>query len=114
MARPTAKPGGSGPRREAHALTGRSVRLDPLRHAVRPDLADIRLADRVFAPHYAEPLTRTLARSATLLAGDAEPLAQLERSERFDVLELAGGRAWGVAPGRGLVGYVDADALAAT
>lgn len=36
----------------------------------------------------------------------------LDAGEPFEVLELAGGYAWGVAPEHGVVGYVDADALA--
>lgn len=90
------------------------MRLDPRTHAVRRDLADVRLADRVFAPHYAAPALRTLARAAALNPsreiGD-EQLAQLAAGDRFEVLELAGGQAWGVAPVQGLVGYLDADAL---
>ena len=36
--------------------------IDPRVDAVRRDLADVRLAERVFAPHYAAPLPRTLGR----------------------------------------------------
>ena len=39
---------------------------------------------------------------------DAEILAMLATGEMFEVLELAGGNAWGIARGVGLVGYVDA------
>ncbi len=83
--------------------------------AVRRDLADVRLAERVFAPHYAAPMPRTLARAAALRAGrapDSEVLSQLASGDSFEVLELAGSNAWGVAPGLGLVGYLDADSLA--
>ena len=38
-------------------------------------------------------------------------LAELAAGEPFEVLELAGGRAWGFAPGPRLAGYVDAGAL---
>ena len=81
---------------------------------MRRDLADIRLADRVFAPHYAAPMPRTIAEATPLLAGrqvDSEVLAQLDRGDVFEVLELSGDRAWGVAPGRKLVGYIPAGAL---
>jgi hypothetical protein len=90
------------------------MRLDPRTHAVRRDLADVRLADRVFAPHYAAPAQRTLARATILKPSretGGEQLAQLAAGERFEVLELAGGQAWGIAPAQRLVGYVDADAL---
>lgn len=83
---------------------------------MRRDLADVRLADRVFAPHYAAPLSRTLVRDVSLRAAsaaDSEVLASLKAGELFEVLELAGGNAWGTAPAAKLVGYVDADALEA-
>ena len=88
--------------------------LDPLHHAVRGDLADVRLADRVFAPHYAAPLDCHVGRPVALLAARDEAsavLAQLAKGDAFEVLELAGTKAWGIAPARGLVGYVDRDAL---
>ena len=82
---------------------------------MRPDLADVRLAGQVFAPHYAAPMDRVLARATALSAVrtlDGEPLATLAAGDRFEVLEIAGEHAWGVAPGCGLVGYVDQAALA--
>jgi hypothetical protein len=88
-----------GPTRKRFALTGVSAPVDPRVDAVRGDLADIRLADRVFAPHYASPMPRALARAVALRAGP------------FEVLELAGINAWGVAATPRLVGYIDADAL---
>jgi hypothetical protein len=83
--------------------------------AVRRDLADVRLADRVFAPHYAAPMPRALATRAALrvsAATDSEVIADLAAGDVFEVLELAGNHAWGVAPGPGLVGYIAAAALA--
>jgi hypothetical protein len=83
--------------------------------AVRRDLADVRLADRVFAPHYAAPMPRQLAASAQLRSGapaDSDVLASLAAGDVFEVLELAGSHAWGVAPAAGLVGYIPASALA--
>jgi len=90
------------------------VTIDPRVDAVRGDLADVRLADRVFAPHYAAPLPRPLVTAAALRAtkkSDSEILAQLDSGSIFEVLELSGGNAWGVAPAVGLVGYIDASAL---
>jgi hypothetical protein len=81
---------------------------------VRGDLADVRLADRVFAPHYAAPMPRLLAGDAPLRAArprDSEVIAQLHSGDVFEVLELSGGTAWGVAEAAGLVGYVDAAAI---
>jgi hypothetical protein len=99
----------SPPPRNRFALTGRSVQIDPRREAARRDLADVRLADRVFAPHYAAPLIQIAARPTALrLARDAdsEVLATLGSGDVFEVLELSGGLAWGSAPGHKLVGYV--------
>jgi hypothetical protein len=86
-----------------------------LRYAVRADLADIRLADRVFAPHYAAPLVRTVACATPLRVGlgtTADMLAEIAAGEPFEVLELTHDCAWGVAPVQGLVGYISAKALA--
>lgn len=82
---------------------------------MRRDLADVRLADRVFAPHYAAPMPRALSVPADLrisAAADSEVLAKLAAGDAFEVLELAGNHAWGVAPGAGLVGYIPASSLA--
>ena len=81
---------------------------------MRRDLADVRLADRVFAPHYAAPMPRRLAAAASLRSSalaDSDVLAQLKPGDVFEVLELAGQSAWGTAPETGLVGYVDIAAL---
>jgi len=81
---------------------------------VRRDLADVRLADRVFAPHYAAPMPRTVAASVSLREGSNGStgiLTTLEKDEVFEVLELAGDMAWGIATSHGLVGYIPATAL---
>jgi hypothetical protein len=91
------------------------VVLDPRTHAVRPDLADVRLAEYVFAPHYAAPLTCRLVRSGTLrIARDPESeiVAELTPGDVFEVLEFAGPLAWGIAPAGKLVGYLAAEVLA--
>lgn len=88
--------------------------IDPRREAARQDLADVRLADRVFAPHYAAPLLRIATRATPLRLGrdaGSEQLATLASGETFEVLELSGGLAWGSAPGQGFVGYVAAGDL---
>lgn len=103
-----------GPARRSFALLGPSVVFDPLTQAVRRDVADIRLADRVFAPHYAAPMPRRIAAETSLLAspeGDAAILATLRSGEIFEVLDIAGGNAWGIAIAHNLVGYVDEAAL---
>jgi len=83
---------------------------------VRGDLADIRLADRVFAPHYAQAVRRTLTADAALRGGreaGSETLAKMSGGDAFDLLDVTGDAAWGIAVASGLVGYLPADALAA-
>jgi hypothetical protein len=83
-----------------------------MHHAVRPDLADVRLADRVFAPHYAEPMAMIANRETPLLsAPGGETLVTLARGDVFDVLEIASTLSWGQRRGDGLVGYVANEAL---
>lgn len=81
---------------------------------MRPDLADVRLADRVFAPHYAAPLTMRLVAATSLRAArgpGSDALVALAAGDPFDLLDVTGGVAWGIATGLGLVGYLDAAAL---
>ena len=79
---------------------------------MRPDLADIRLAGRVFAPHYAAPLLCRVVRPTRLLDAPAgTPVTDLDAGSPFEALELNGRRAWGLAPGPGLVGYLDSQDL---
>lgn len=81
---------------------------------MRRDLADIRLADRVFAPHYACAVPRVVIAAADLREApdpDSIVLAELNVGDVFEVLEFVRGRAWGRAPGKDLVGYLDAEAL---
>lgn len=98
---------------DGFALTGPSVKLDPRTHAIRSDLADIRLAGRVFASHFAAPIPYRLGRATSLrLARDGgEAIAELVVGDVFEVLESAGDHAWGCAPAHDLVGYIDRAAL---
>ena len=96
------------------ALTGRSRPLDPRTNAVRPDIADVRLAEYVFAPHYAAAVERRLTTATTLRAArpaDSEAMATLGAGEPFELLDVTGGDAWGIATAHGLVGYLDAALL---
>lgn len=82
---------------------------------MRGDLADMRLAGLVFAPHYAAPLPMTIVRPAQLrvsAGAAADKLAELGSGDVFEALDFAGGWAWGIAVRAGLVGYVERDALA--
>lgn len=81
---------------------------------MRSDLADIRLADRVFAPHYAQAVARFATCRVAVRSSrdaDAEQLGSLEIGDVFEVLEFTAGQAWGVAQALGLVGYVDTDCV---
>jgi len=70
----------------------------------------------VIASHYAEPLPRAITSDAMLMASpnDAgEPLAELSRGEKFDLLDSTRGWAWGYAGVQRRVGYVRAEAVGA-
>ena len=109
---PTALPSASPHTRKRFALTGHSTAVDPRVEAARGDLADVRLADRIFAPHYAAPVGRTaIAQTPLLAAHGGDPVSELLKGERFDVLELSHGYAWGVGATDGAVGFVAMDAL---
>jgi len=94
------------------ALAGPAERPDPARQPVRGDLAHIRLAGKVFVPHYARPLPyRAAAAGATLLRKvGGEVLATLAPGAGFDVLDIAGVHAWGESD-CGYVGYIALDHL---
>lgn len=92
------------------------MELDPAHFAVRKDLADVELADRVFAPHYAKALeTLVIADALTIQASPstgADPVGSLVKGDRFRVLEITDLLAWGQAGDNGPVGYVDRYSLA--
>jgi hypothetical protein len=74
----------------------------------------VALAGRVIASHYADPITKKVARNAPLrIAGtdDAEELAELEPDDPFSMLDDTLGWAWGYAGRDRRVGYVRSDAL---
>lgn len=82
---------------------------------MRPDLADIRLAAQVFAPHYAAAVERSIGSGTVLRSGrdpGSESLATLSAGEPFELLDLIGDTAWGRAANHDLVGYVPLAALA--
>ena len=113
-AKPRPRPAPPSPAVEAFALGGRSERPDPATHAYRADLADIALAGRVIASHYAEPLLRHLKTAAPLMAGrgpDAEMLVMLDAGEELHMLDCSLGWAWGYAGPERRVGYIRADAI---
>lgn len=96
-------------------LSGPSLALDRRIHAVREDLADIALADRVVAPHFAASVPTALAVPHATIRGRPDPNAsatsELLFGEVFHVFEFGGRWAWGQCAHDGYVGYVDASLL---
>ncbi|NOW47205.1 hypothetical protein FHW96_003383 [Novosphingobium sp. SG751A] len=93
------------------ALSGPAAKPDPAHVPVRGDVAHIRLAGQVFVPHYVVPMPhRAMGETKVLRAPGGEAIASLNAGAQFDVLDLAGGHAWGEIPG-GMVGYIAADQL---
>lgn len=92
------------------------MRLDPRLHAWRNDIADIALAGRLFAPHYAAPVIRACGLIATAVRPEpdeaAEAVSELLPGEGFAVLDLTAGWAWGYCLADHRVGYVEAIELA--
>ena len=79
-------------------------------------MADVALAGRVIASHYAEPLLRHLAASAPFrraASDEAELIAELNAGDELWMLDDTGGWAWGYGGPERRVGYVRAAALEA-
>ena len=97
-------------------LSGPAEKLDAPHWPVRGDLAHVRLAGRVFVPHYAVPMERMIVSAGAALrvsgAADSELREALPGGTIFNVLDMSGGWAWGQVGDDGFVGYVPLDALA--
>ena len=96
------------------ALTGPSEKLDDAHWPARGDLAHIRLAGKVFVPHYAAPMAHALAEPAALLSApraDAEVREEAPAGAPFNVLDIAGKWAWGQIGEDGCVGYLPVASL---
>lgn len=97
------------------SLSGPAEALDAPHWPVRGDLAHVRLAGRVFVPHYAAPMPRTVvAGGANLLVegkADADLREVLAGGTLFNVLDISGGWAWGQVGEQGYVGYLPLAAL---
>ena len=105
----------SPPRR--FSLDGPTTPVDATFNAYREDVADIALAGKVIASHYAEPLIRICVTATELLHGRAVSFMQPEaliEAETFAVLDCTLGLAWGYRVRDHRVGYVDQTALAPT
>jgi hypothetical protein len=99
-----------------YALSGPSLTAETGHLPVRGDLAHIKLAGLYFVPHYAVPMPRLIGDAGATLRkdgrADGEELCVIAGGEMFDVLDMAGGWAWGQLGEDGLVGYVALDQLA--
>lgn len=97
------------------SLSGPAAALDAPHWPVRGDLAHVRLAGRVFVPHYAAPMPRVVvAGGANLLVeakADAALRDALPGGTLFNVLDISGGWAWGQVDEDGFVGYLPVAAL---
>jgi hypothetical protein len=83
-------------------------------NAYRKDLADIALAGRVIASHYAEPLDRLVMVTTDLRTApsiEAPIVRQLNAGEPFALLDDSLGWSWGYAGSERRVGYVLSEAL---
>ncbi len=100
--------------RPSFSLTGHSIAFDPRIHAVRPDLADVTLASTLFAPHYVQAVERSVTATSTPLFDkpNGAPSSELLQGERFWLLDLIGGWAWGWCGHDHYVGYLPADRIA--
>lgn len=105
----------SGTDTERFRLEGRSQKFDPRVDAIRPDLADVALASRHFAPHYAKAVARSgiVARTPVRAKADtdSEMVSELLFGEGFALLDITGGWAWGYCLTDHYVGYVPAQTL---
>ncbi len=80
---------------------------------VRKDLAEVGLAHRVFAPHYAQGEGYRVVRATSVHAKprlDADIAGAIAAGDAVEVFDIAGGWAW--VRSATAVGYVPVDAIA--
>lgn len=116
MQQPTADRSATpSPARTRVKLDGVSRRYDARVRAIRPDLADVALADLYFAPHYASPVARGCAVQSVVVCGSpdfaASAVTELLQGEDFQMLDARAGWAWGYCKHDHYVGYVAMAAL---
>ena len=96
--------------RPIYTLSGHSLVGDKRITPIRGDLADISLAGKLFAPHYAVPMLRTGIAPVTGIHAEAHatsmPVSALMHGEEFAVLDVAGEWAWGYCLHDNYLGYV--------
>jgi hypothetical protein len=100
----------SPPPRQVYRLAGHSIKGDPRTTPIRGDLADIKLAGKLFAPHYAVPMLRTGIAPVTEIHAEPHlssmPVSALMHGEEFAVLDVAGQWAWGYCLHDDYLGYL--------
>ncbi len=96
-------------------LSGPSEKLDAGHWPVRGDLAHVRLAGKVFVPHYAVPMPRSIVPCGARLFAQGNKESELRQElgggTLFNVLDFSGGWAWGQVGEDGFVGYLPMEAL---
>ena len=101
--------------RKRYKLTGHSLVGDKRTTPIRGDLADIKLAGKLFAPHYAVPLQRSIVTATAAIREfpDAKSMgaSELVYGEGFAVLDVAGDWAWGYGVHDDYLGYVRMESL---
>lgn len=101
--------------RASYILEGHSIIGDPRTTPIRGDLADIKLAGKLFAPHYAIPMIRSCIVPVTTMFAAADdrstPNSELLMGEKFAVLDISGQWAWGYGLHDDYLGYVALSAL---
>ena len=97
-------------KRPIYTLSGHSLVGDKRTTPIRGDLADISLAGKLFAPHYAVPMLRTGIAPVTEIHAEPHatsmPVSALMHGEEFAVLDVAGEWAWGYCLHDNYLGYV--------
>lgn len=96
--------------RAIYRLSGHSIEGDKRTTPIRGDLADIKLAGKLFAPHYAVPMLRTGIAPVTEIHSEPHlssmPVSALMHGEEFAVLDVAGEWAWGYCLHDDYLGYL--------
>jgi hypothetical protein len=96
--------------RPLYRLSGHSLVGDKRTTPIRGDLADISLAGKLFAPHYAVPMLRTGIAPVTEIHAEPHlssmPVSALMHGEEFAVLDVAGEWAWGYCLHDNYLGYL--------
>ena len=103
------------PQRARVKLDGVSQSYDARVRAIRPDLADVELAELYFAPHYAAAAVRGCAAASIMVRSapndGASAVTELLHGEAFHMLDVRADWAWGYCGHDHYVGYLPLAAL---